>query len=47
MGQELRVLFFSAGHGGGGIDGPLVNAINVAQSFAGAKLPAIFVYNGK
>ena len=47
MGKELRILFFSPDLGVSGIDGPLVNAINVAQSFAEAKLPAIFIYNGK
>ena len=41
-----KILLFMPSNGGTNIDGPLGDAINVAQSFARAKIPAIFVFNG-
>ena len=45
--KDPRVLFFYPDYGGSGLDGPLMNAINLAKSFSDSKLPGIFVYNGR
>jgi glycosyltransferase involved in cell wall biosynthesis len=47
LSEDPRILFFVPDTGGTGVDGPLINAVNLAQSFRDADYPAIFVYNGR
>ncbi len=41
-----KILLFMPDTGGPNMDGPTADAINIAKSFARAKIPAIFVFNG-
>jgi len=41
-----KILMFSEAHWGRHIDGPMTIALNIAQGFSLAKIPAIFVFNG-
>tara|TARA_B100000686_G_scaffold349701_1_gene443704 strand:+ start:369 stop:1586 length:1218 start_codon:yes stop_codon:yes gene_type:complete len=41
-----KILMYYAAHWGSHIDGPMSIALNIAKSFAMAKVPSIFVFNG-
>ena len=45
--EDPRVLFFVPDTGGKGVDGPLMNAVNIARSFSDSNRQGIFVYNGR
>jgi len=47
LNEDPRILFFVPDTGGTGIDGPLTNAINLAESFSDSDDPGIFIYNGR
>jgi len=44
--HSLKILVFMPDNGGPDIDGTTADAINIAKSFAVAKTPSIFVFNG-
>ena len=46
MNDSPNILLFIPDGGGPNLDGPAADAINVAQSFARAEIPSIFVFNG-
>ncbi|MCH8911634.1 MAG: hypothetical protein IH867_12985 [Chloroflexi bacterium] len=46
LGWTLASHLADRGHDVAGIDGTLIDAVNMARSFSGAKFPAVYVFNG-